>query len=307
MKLNLPLCPKKEMFTMPKIRILVDTASDIDLKATEKYDVQLLPMTVTIGQKEYKEAYDFTKEEFYNMLPEGDEIPTTAQVPPFEFLDAIKAAYKDDVKDLIIVTINQKASSTFNSAQLARKMFVNDIPESGMNIHIVNTMGYSACYGYPVMQAAKMAKDGKPVEIILNYLENWFSRLEVYFTVYDLKYAKKSGRIGTAAAITGELLGIKPIMCLTRGDSVTYQKVRGIPKAIDALLEITKERIGEDKQYILFHGKNDAKEFTKIMKDGLKEKALDSNLIGPCIVLNAGPEVVGIAFLGEERDEEIIC
>lgn len=292
---------------MQKIRILVDTASDIDLKTAEKYDVKLLPMTVTIGQKEYKEAYDFTKEEFYTMLPEGDEIPTTAQVPPFEFLDAIKAAYKDDVKELIIVTINQKASSTFNSAQLARKMFENDIPDSGMKIYIINTMTYSSCYGYPVLQAAKMAKDGKPVEIILNYLENWFSRLEVYFTVFDLKYAKKSGRIGSAAAIAGELLGIKPIMCLTRGDSVTYQKVRGIPKAMDSLLEIAKEKIGEDKQYLLFHGKNDPKEFVKLMKDGLKEKTLEPTLIGPCIVINAGPEVVGVAFLGEKRDDEIIC
>ncbi len=291
---------------MAKIRFLVDTASDIDLKTAQKYDVVLVPMTVTIGQKEYKEAYDFTKEEFYTMLPEDDSIPTTAQVPPFEFLDAIKAAYKDDVTELIIVTINQKASSTFNSAQLARKMFQNDIPDSGMKIYVVNTMGYSSCYGYPVLQGAKMAKDGKPVEVILNYLENWFSRLEVYFTVFDLKYAKKSGRIGGAAAIAGELLGIKPIMCLTRGDSVTAQKVRGIPKAMDAILQVTKERIGEDKQYILFHGKNDPKDFVKLMKDGLKEKALENNLIGPCIVCNAGPEVVGICFLGEKRDEEII-
>lgn len=291
---------------MAKIRFLVDTASDIDLKTAQKYDVVLVPMTVTIGQKEYKEAYDFTKEEFYDMLPEDDSIPTTSQVPPFEFLDAIKAAYKDDVTELIIVTINQKASSTFNSAQLARKMFQNDIPDSGMKIHIVNTMGYSSCYGYPVLMGAKMAKDGKPAEIILNYLENWFSRLELYFTVYDLKYAKKSGRIGGAAAIAGELLGIKPIMCLTRGDSVTSQKVRGIPKAMEALVQVAKERIGEDKQYILFHGKNDSKDFVKLMKEGLKEKALESNLIGPCIVCNAGPEVVGICFLGEKRDEEII-
>ncbi|MBQ7792213.1 MAG: DegV family protein [Clostridia bacterium] len=292
---------------MAKIRLLTDTASDIDLKTAQKYDLVLIPMTVTIGQKEYKEAYDFTKEEFYHMLPEGDEIPTTAQVPPFEFLDAIKAAYKDDVTDLIIVTINQKASFTYNSAQLARKMFQNDVPDSGMNIYVINTMAYSYCYGYPVVQAAKMAKENKPVEIILNYLEDWFSRIEVYFTVFDLKYAKKSGRIGGAAAIAGELLGIKPIMCLTRGDSVNAQKVRGIPKAMDALLEIAKEKIGEDKQYVLFHGKNDPKDFVKLMKDGLKEKPLENNLIGSCIVCNAGPEVVGICFLGEKRDEEIIC
>lgn len=291
---------------MAKIRFLVDTASDIELKSAQKYDVVLIPMTVTIGQKEYKEAYDFTKEEFFQMLPEDGSIPSTAQVPPFEFLDGIKAAYKDDVTDLLIVTINQKASSTFNSAQLARKMFYNDMPDCKMKIHVINTQAYSACYGYPVMQAAKMASEQKPVEVILNYLENWFSRLETYFTVFDLQYAKKSGRIGSAAAIAGELLGIKPIMCLTKGDSVTYQKARGIPKAMDSLLQVAKERIGEDKQYVLFHGSNDSKEFVKLMKDGLKEKALENNLIGPCIVCNAGPQVVGICFLGEKRDEEII-
>lgn len=291
---------------MAKIRICVDSASDIDLKIAQKLDIHLLAMTVTMNQKEYKEAYDFTKEEFYNLLPEGDEIPTTAQIPPFEFLDAIKAAYKDDVTDLIIVTINGKASSTNNSAQLARQMFYNDMPDCKMKITVVDTSTYSWCYGYPVVQAAKMAKDGKPVEIILNYLEDWFSRAEIYFTVFDLKYAKKSGRIGGAAAIAGELLGIKPIMCLTGGDSVNVQKVRGIPKAMDALCTVAAERISPDKTYILLHGKNDVKDFAKLAKEVLKEKPVETGLIGPCIVVNAGPEVIGIAFLGEKRDQQVI-
>ncbi len=291
---------------MANIRICVDTASDIDLKTAQKYDIQLLPMTITMNQKEYKEAYDFTKEEFYNLLPDGDEIPTTAQIPPFEFLDAIKAAYKDDVTDLIIVTINGKASSTNNSAQLARQMFYGDMPDCKMKITVVDTGSYSYCYGYPVIAAAKMAKEGKPAEIILNYLEDWFTRLEVYFTVYDLKYAKKSGRIGGAAAIAGELLGIKPIMCLTGGDSVTSQKVRGIPKAMDTLCKIGAERMGADKKYILLHGKNDGKDFMKLAKDTIKEKPLETVLIGPCIVINAGPEVVGICYLGEKRNQQVL-
>ncbi len=284
----------------------MDTASDIDLKVAQKYDIHLLPMTITMNQKEYKEAYDFTKEEFYDLLPEGDEIPTTAQIPPFEFLDAIKAAYKDDVTDLIIVTINAKASSTNNSAQLARQMFYNDMPDCKMKITVVDSGTYSYCYGYPVLMAAKMAKDGKPCEIILNYLEDWFSRLEVYFTVFDLKYAKKSGRIGGAAAIAGELLGIKPIMSLTGGDSVTAQKVRGLNKAMDVLCNIAEERIGADKKYIILHGKNDGKDFLKLAKDALKEKPVETALIGPCIVVNAGPEVYGIAFLGEKRDQQVV-
>ena len=240
------------------------------------------------------------------MLPEGDEIPTTAQIPPFEFLDAIKAAYKDDVTDLIIVTINGKGSSTNNSAQLARQMFYNDMPDCKMKITVVDSGTYSHCYGYPVVQAAKLAKDGKPAEIILNFLDDWFSRVEVYFTVFDLKYAKKSGRIGGAAAIAGELLGIKPIMCLTGGDSVTAQKVRGIPKAMEALCSVAAERISPDKTYILLHGKNDAKDFAKLAKEALKEKSADTAQIGPCIVVNAGPEVIGIAFLGEKRDQQVI-
>lgn len=298
---------RKGSWVVSKVRILVDSASDIDWKTAQKHDIVLLPMTVTIGQKEYKEAYDFTKEEFYEMLPDGDEIPSTSQVPPFEFLDAIKAAYKDDVTDLIILTINQKASSTFHSAQLARQMFYADLPDCGMKIYVINTLAYSACYGHPAVQAAKMAKENTPVEIILNYLEDWFSRLETYFTVFDLNYAKVSGRIGSAAAIAGELLGIKPIMNLTCGDSKTHQKVRGIPKAMDALLEIAKGNIGSDKKYLLFHGKNDPKEFVKLMKDGLKGKAQEVVLIGSCIVSNTGPEVVGVAFLGEKREMEVVC
>lgn len=292
---------------MSKIKLMTDTPSDIDVKLAQKYDIALLAVTITMNNKEYKEAYDFTREEFYDLLPEGDEIPTTAQVPPFEFLEAIKAAYKEDVTDLVIVPINQNGSSTFNSALLARQMFLNDYPDTGMKIYIIDTKTYSHCYGYPVVQAAKMAKDGKDIGVILEYLEDWFLRLEVYFTTFDLKYAKKSGRIGSAAAIAGELLGIKPIMDLTDGQSTTAQKVRGIQKAMDSLIQIGKEKMTIDKNYLLLHGKNDPKEFVKLAKDAFREKPLDTCLIGPCIVINAGPEVVGIAFLGEKRSGTVIC
>ena len=294
---------------MQKIKIVTDTASDITAKEAETLGIHLIPIKVIISDKEYKEAFDFSKEEFYKMLEAcGNKLPTHSQVTPFEYLEVIESLYKDYYDEIIIVPINRKGSATFQNALNAREQFFSEHPDAAIKIHIIDSLTYSNGYGYPVKEAAKMInKDGNSKNA-LSFLEDWFSRYELYCTAYDLKYAKLSGRVGAAAAIAGELLGIKPIISFNDGIASTVGKVRGFAKALDTLSEIVNKNIGEDKIYNVLYGTNekDTKDFIKRISTELKAKPADSSLIGACITVNIGPQVIAIGFLGEKRDIQVI-
>lgn len=297
---------------MQKIKIITDTASDLDIKLAEEQDILVLPFKVIFNDKEYKESYDFSKKEFYGMLGEYDGIPSHSQITPFEWLESIEKCVSEGYKEIIIVPINQNGSATFKSALTARMQFYNEHysqdEEKDVKIYIVNTLSYSLSYGYPVLEASKMIKAGKTVGEILEFFDDWFNSYELYFVAFDLKYAKQSGRIGTASAIAGELLGIKPVIDLTAGKSTTFSKVRSIPKAYEVMLDTAKSKMRSDKKYLVIYGDNeeDYAEFKKIAKKELGEEALMSAQIGACITCNAGPKVIGLGFLSEKRNEQII-
>ena len=262
-----------------------------------------------VGDKEYKEAFDISKDEFYKIIEEcQDKLPTHSQITPFEYLETIESLYKDYYDEIIIVPINRRGSATFQNALNARQQFFSEHPDAAIKIHIIDVLTYSNGYGYPVKEAAKMIKKDGNSKNALEFLENWFSRYELYCTFYDLKYAKLSGRVGAAAAIAGELLGIKPIISFNGGVASTVGKVRGFNKALDTLSEIVNKNIGEDKIYNIFYGTNekDTKDFVKRISTELKAKPVDSSQIGACITVNIGPQVIGIGFLGEKRDIQVI-
>ncbi len=297
---------------MQKIKIITDTASDLDIKTALEENILVLPFKVIFGDKEYKESYDFSKKEFYGMLENYEGIPSHSQITPFEWLESIEKCVSEGYKEIIIVPINQNGSATFKSALTARMQYYNENyvqdEERDVKIYIINTLTYSLSYGYPVLEAGKMAKEGKSSGEILEFFDDWFNSFELFFVTFDLKYAKNSGRIGTAAAIAGELLGIKPVIDLTEGKSVTFSKVRSIPKAYDVMLENAKNKMRDDGKYILIYGNNedDYKEFKKLAKNQFGKDALMSAQIGACISCNAGPKVIGLGYLGQKRNEQII-
>lgn len=293
---------------MQKIKIITDTGSDIDLKTAQKYNIELLPIKIIVGDKEYKEGYDFSKDEFYKILAEYDGIPSHSQVIPFEWLEAMEKCANEGYSQIVIFPINQNGSSTFKSALDARMQFFNEHKDSDVKIYIVNTLTYSGGYGYGALKCAKMAQEGKSISEILEFCENWFASYELYCVATDLKYAKMSGRIGKASAIAGELLGIKPVICLTDGKAGTYSKARSVQKAIDTVISTAKERIKDDSVLIVHYGlnKDEGKSLVKDVKKEIPAEEIYEATIGACISSNIGPEVYAIGYMGEKRNEQII-
>ena len=288
-----------------KIKLMTDSVSDISKDRAEALGIHLLYMPITIEGKALREETDFSKEEFYKMIDEAQEYPSTAQITPFEILDAYEQIAAEGYTDLIFTTIGSGGSGTYNNAVLARDQYYEEHPQSQMKIHLVDGRNYTATYGYAVVEAAKMLARGASVPELIDYMDDWARHAGLYFVPMTLKYVKRSGRVSAAAAFAGELLGLKPFCRICNCQSNVIQKVRGEQNIIPKMVEVVKADIQPHSPYLVMQGADTkiAQEFGAALTKALGYPPECYWNIGAAICCNAGPHVVGFVI---KRKEETV-
>lgn len=288
---------------MSKIKIITDSASDISYENEKAYNIDVLPFKVAMGDKSYVSRVDFDNEKFYEMMEEYDGLPTTAQITAFEFGELYKKYDEEGYTDIIYVSINSQGSATYNNALMARDNYKEENPESKMNIHIIDGVGYTGAYGYPVVEAAKKVMKGCPVGEIVSYITDWVNNCTIFFATYSLKYAKKSGRIPSAAAFVGEVMGFKPILRIQYNKIVTECKVRGDKAVVPKILDLASEEIIPQTPYCIVYGCDDAvrDEMAAAMTKKMGYPPADFYQIGAAVAVNAGPKVTGVIFKSRKK------
>ena len=284
---------------MRKIQIMSDSASDISVADEKQHNISVIPFPVTLGGKSYTSRVDFDNEGFYALMAEHDDIPTTSQITPFQFVDIYLQQARAGVTDLILVLINSRGSSTYDNSVQAIRLFHEDYPEyPDFRVHSFDGMGYNACYGAPVVEAAKMLEAGAGVEEICAWLEDILPRRQVYFGIYDLKYAARSGRIPTAAAFLGNKLNLKPVMKIFDREISTAAKCRGEKKLVEKIAQLSLSDMEPGTPYQLIYGCDESclEEIRAAMREALGYEADAVYQIGAAVAANAGPRVVGVAF-----------
>ena len=285
---------------MSKIRIMTDSASDISYADEQKYAISVIPFPITLGDKTYTSRVDFDNEQFFSLMAQYDEIPKTAQITPFQFQEIYLREAQAGVTDLILVLINSKGSSTYDNSVQAIELFYEEYPEyrDVLHIHSFDGMGYNALYGSPVVHAAQMCADGASLEAILQYLTDILPRRQIYFGIYDLKYAAKSGRIPTAAAFLGTKLNLKPVMKIFDNGITTAAKCRGERKLVEKVAEMSIADMEPGSPYELIYGNDPAclEELRRLMVQQLGYEPAAVYQIGAAVAANSGPRVVGAAF-----------
>ena len=199
---------------MSKIKIITDSCCDLTKEVVDELGIKVLPLSITINGETFREMYDKSADEFYDLLLKSNEPAKHAAINPTMFEEAYKEAIDEGYTDIITVSLNGLGSVTYNNAILAKDELFDNNPELKDKIRIFNldSKCYTVFYGYPIMEAVKKINKGATAEDIVAYLQDWFDVCAVYAVPYNLKFAKKSGRISAAAAFAGELLGLKPII-----------------------------------------------------------------------------------------------
>lgn len=292
---------------MGKIQIMTDSASDISYADEREYNISVIPFPITLGDKTYTSRVDFDNQQFFDLMAQYDEIPKTAQITPFQFQEIYLQQARAGVTDLVLVLINSKGSSTYDNSVQAIDLFYEEYPEyrDVLHIHSFDGMGYNALYGSPVVHAAKMCAEGASLEEILNYLTDILPRRQIYFGIYDLKYAAKSGRIPTAAAFFGTALNMKPVMNIFDRSITTAAKCRGERKLVEKVAEMSIAAMEPGSPYEIVYGSDSSclEELRRLMVQQLGYEPAAVYQIGAAVAANSGPRVVGAAFTRKKESK----
>ena len=290
---------------MSKIKIMTDSASDVDKKTAEELDICVVPFSVTYNGKVYTEGVDFSTEEFYDMLSSGSDYPKTSQIKSEQFIEYFNQFYKEGYTDIIYTAICSTGSATYNNSLAARDEFFKQNPdaEGKINIHIIDSHNYTGVYGYPVIEAAVKVKKGCDVDEIIAYIEDWLSCGEVHFVAYTLEYVKRSGRVSAGAAFMGELLGLKPLITIIDGESSVAEKVRGEKNIIPKMIDLAQKNMIPKTPYVLLEGslRDEYEKFRDAITKTLGYPPERTLKIGATISSHAGPKIIGMVIKGNKR------
>lgn len=285
--------------TMSKVKIVTDSASDISREDEEKYGIHIMCFPITVGDRSFKDR-DVSYDEYYEILENSETLPVHSQITIFEFEEVYRRYAEEGYTDLIFVSINSFGSSTYSNSLRAKEMFASEYPElaTRINIRCVDSLSYSGTYGFPVIEAAKAALDGASADDIEAKLISRFDSAQVFLACYNLRFAKKSGRISAMTAFAGELLGFRPVILLSGKGTKTVKKVRGDQNIIPALVEVAADRIRNGRDYLVIGGKDLSKreELAQALTKKLGYPPVPYDFrVGGAVAANAGPDVVAFA------------
>ena len=288
---------------MKQYRIITDSGCDISVEDEERYGIDIMSFDIILGGENIRERIDITGREFLEKIASCDDIPKTSQITEFRFEEKFEECVKDGVKDVIVVLINGDGSRTYANAVSVAENLKNDGRAGDTRFHVIDSHTYSTGYGYPIVEAAKKLEAGQSVDRVVAYLDDWFSCCELYLLLFNLRHAKKSGRIKAASAVVGELMNIKPIVQMIDGDTKVVAKPRGEKKAVAELVEYLAARAIPKTPFVM--GRSLATELEDEFIEKYKAKTgaqlgmIES--VGSVVAANAGTSFIGVFIKGEKR------
>lgn len=277
------------------VRIITDSSCDHPFSIQKEWGIDILPFRVFFGDDEYVDGQNLSRQKFYELMKETQELPKTAQITPVEYEDIFRS-YVEAGDEVLVLPISKEMSGTYNSALVAKEMFP-DAP-----IYIVDTLNVTFALALIVDLAVRARNEGLDAKGIYDRINKLKERVRLYAVISDLKYLKLGGRLSSAGAAVGTLLGIKPIICIRDGKVIGIDKARGLKAAYQSVINHAKKD-GIDTDYPVYFGHSDFPEALAELKQLTSEQLEAGEMltcdIGPIVGTHAGPGAAGLAFIAK--------
>lgn len=288
---------------MNEFVLFTDSACDIAPATLKEWKVESISLSLLFdGEDKEISNYDITATDFYKRMRDGDTAKTSA-INVEGFKTAFETTLKSG-KDVLYLGFSSGLSTTVNSARIAADELKEDYPNA--SVTVVDTLCASAGQGLLVYLAVKQRDEGKTLAEIAEYTEKTKVGMCHWFTVDDLVYLKRGGRISPTVAFVGGILGIKPVLHMDdEGHLISMSKARGRKNALKAIVDRFSE-LAVDKQngtVFISHGDciDDANELAGMLKDAFGVTVSIIADIGPVIGAHSGPGTLALFFVGKER------
>ncbi len=278
------------------LRIVTDTNASLPLEKAAELKVEVVPITVEIEGKVYRDLYDLPPDAYIERLKTMEKLPRTSQPSVGAFETVYWRLLEEGADAVISIHLSGALSGTYQSAVMAAQTF----PEG--KVFPFDTRSASSAVGLMVIEAVKMAEEGASVEEIMTLLDHHRAHSHVVFLVDTLEYLHKGGRIGGAARLLGTMLKIKPILYLDDGRIEVLEQQRTARKAFRRLKELAVE-IGKsyrrvDVAVMEIGAAEKAAELADFLKSHLEIRRFLLTKIGPGLSTHTGPGALGFAIIG---------
>lgn len=283
------------------IGIITDSTCDLNQEILEKYKIEVIPLSVHFGEEEFQDGIDIRPDSFFEKLKQNKELPHTSRPAPASFIEKYKEMLAE-YDQLLSIHVSAALSGTYESAKLAAREV------DAEKIKVIDSSTISLGLGMLTVLAAKLVGKDKNIEDIIKTLNQAKKNLHLYFTVKDLTYMEKGGRIGKASSFLGSIFSINPVISISTetGKVKPIAKVRGQHRAQDKIIDLVRKSLKNEKNAWLgfAHGnRQDDLEKTKIklikeLKDekNINLKIYDSR-ISATLGCHVGPTVYAVIVL----------
>lgn len=275
------------------IHIVTDSTADFSKEKAEKLGIHVAPLSIHFETETYQDGIDLSTQDFFEKLDKAKNLPTTSQVNPDAFEKLFRSLLRSPEDEIIGIFISSTLSGTFQSAVIAKDICNTDA------IHLIDSKNVTFGLALLILEAVALRDQGKSATEIIATTNDSIPKLRLYAAVNTLKYLKMGGRISTASAFVGDMLGITPLISIADGKVDSVGKTRGKKAALRWLeRQILKDNIDKNRRIAFGHtnDKNAMEECIDYFEDKIPTKnSLQSN-IGATVGVHAGPGAFGIAY-----------
>jgi len=278
------------------VKIITDSASDLPKEYIKKYNIEIVPLTVELEGKIYKDGVDITTEKFNQLMIKSNQLPKTAHPSP-ETFKKVFLKYINDGYDILCLTISSKLSGTYQSAMIAK----NNIKTSE-KIFVFDTLAASSGEALQVIKASKLIQKGEKIKEVLRKLTEYRNRINILILLDTLENIVKGGRLTKIQGVIAKILNFKIILHNNEGAVEMLEKIRGKKRFFKKVLEIIDERMKKlnlsNLNVGITHVDNieEAMMFKKIIEEKYNPKDIFVNHMGATIATYAGKGGIIISF-----------
>lgn len=273
--------------------LVADSCTDIPIEETDARNIEVVRLSITIDGVEYVDQIDITSEEVLQKISEGHR-PLTSQVNPDEFENLFRKLLKRD-NEVLYIAFSSGLSGTYQSSTIARDIVLEDFPDA--KIEIIDTLSASYGLGALVERASDLVNAGEDFDTVVKKTNEMLGKIRHLFTVSDLDYLAKGGRLSKGQAFLGGLLNIRPLLQVEDGKLVPIEKHRGEKKVLKSMVDKVKAEGASGKAYISHT--NALPTVDKLKELLLAETDIDEvhvALIGPTIASHTGVGTVALFY-----------
>ena len=290
---------------MSEFVLMTDSSADLSQEMVQELGVTVLPLSFTIQGKVYRNYPDNREMDlplFYDMLRAG-ELATTSAVNVAEYTQAVEPILQEK-KDVLILAFSSGLSSTYQASVLAAEELREKYPDR--KIYTVDTLCASMGQGLLVYLAVQEQRKGRSIEEVRDWAESTKLHLCHQFTVDDLHFLKRGGRISATTAVVGSMLQIKPVLHVdNEGHLINIGKARGRQASLKALVDKMEKTVTEEGKKTVFISHGDCRKDAVAVADMVREcfgtQDIRINYVGPVIGAHSGPGTLALFYLGTER------